>query len=77
MDSKGDDGLFCILAMIWYLFSLIEFAVGDYEAAWKLVVLGSLFLNLYYVTYIFLRVREFKKFIEFFKSKNSEGSNFE
>lgn len=69
--------MFYVLAIVMYLFSLIDFAVGNYEAAWKLVVLGSLFLNLYYLTYIFLRVREIEKLIEFFKSKKSEGSNFE
>ena len=69
--------MFFVVAIVLYLFSLIDFAVGNYEAAWKLVVLGSLFLNLYYLTYIFLRIREIEKFIEFFKSKKSEGSNFE
>lgn len=69
--------MFFVVAIVLYLFSLIDFAVGNHEAAWKLVVLGSLFLNLYYLTYIFLRVREIEKFIEFFKSKKSEGSNFE
>lgn len=68
--------MFFVLAIVLYLFSLIDFAVGNHEAAWKLVVLGSLFLNLYYLTYIFLRVREIEKFIDFMKKK-SEGSNFE
>ena len=68
--------MFFVVAIVSYLFSLIDFAVGNHEAAWKLVVLGSLFLNLYYLTYIFLRVREIEKFIEFMKKK-SEGSNFE
>ena len=65
-----------VIAIVSYLFSLIDFTVGNHEAAWKLVVLGSLFLNLYYLTYIFLRVREIEKFIDFMKKK-SEGSNFE
>ena len=66
-DSKGDEGLFFIIAIVMYLFSLIDFAVGNHETALKLVVLGSLFLNLYYLTYIFLRVREIEKFIDFMK----------
>ena len=69
--------MFFVVAIVLCLFSLIDFAVGNHEAAWKLVVLGSLSLNLYYSTYIFLRVREIEKFIEFFKNKKSEGSNFE
>lgn len=69
--------MFFIISIVAYLFSVIDFVVGNNEAAWKLVVLGSLSLNLYYVTYIFLRVREIEKFIELFKSKKSEGSNFE
>lgn len=68
--------LFFIISMIEYICSLINTVVGNHEAAWKCVVLGSLFLSLYYLTYIFLRVREFEKFVNEVNNKiKTEGSD--